>query len=344
MKLQFILKSDINGFLDTLSVDNNIFYLTKDLAYKIFSKNETPETLNIDVIRSSSPIKMFLFTHNEEASASELDAASQKPNIIFGVKSCDLNAIKVLDNVFLSGVVVDPFYERNRQNTLLFGSDCPDPQHMCFCSFIGDGKPYPDKDQKQTYDLNFSTIEEGYIVETGSEAGEKIMEQALAFFKDPSDEQLGQRTAMREQSFKKLDEVNKNYAKIKNADFHNLTKTKFLSESWKDYCKTCVQCTGCNNICPSCYCFYLNEQSKEGHELFEKLRLWDACHYTTHGRTAGGGNSRPKVYERFRNRYQCKLNYRKENFDLYGCTGCGRCFVVSPCKIDIRNVINELMK
>ena len=340
MKLQFILKSDINGFLDTLSVDNNIFYLTDKLSYKIFSKNEAPDTLNIDTIRAVSPIKMFLFSHNEKVGASEMDAP--KPNIIFGVKSCDLNAIKILDSVFLNGVVVDPFYERNRKNTILIGSDCPDPGQTCFCSFIGNGKPYPDKEQKQTFDLNFSTIDGGYIVETGSESGEKIMDQALAFFKDPSEEQLSQRTAMREEALKKLDEINKDYAKIKNIDFHDLTRTKFLSESWKEFCKTCVQCTGCNNICPSCYCFYLNEQSKDGNKLFEKLRLWDSCHYTTHGRTAGGGNSRPKVYERFRNRYQCKLNYRKENFDLYGCTGCGRCFAVSPCKIDIRDVINKL--
>jgi len=340
MKPQYILKKDINGFLDTLSVDNNIYCLSGDLSYKPYSKKEDPETWDIGAIRANPPLRMFLFTHNEESGLSE-PASPKKTNIIFGVKSCDLNALKILDNVFLKGVVADPFYERNRKNTLLFASDCPNPQETCFCSFIG-GKPYPEKEQNQDYDLNFSSITGGYIVETGSQAGEDIMGQAFAFFKEASSEQLAAREAMRAGAFAKLDAVNSSYAKIKNADFHAFAKTKFLSENWKEYCKTCVQCTGCNNSCPSCYCFYLSEQSKNSGKIFEKLRFWDACHYTTHGKVAGGGNSRPKVFERFRNRYQCKLNYRKENFGLYGCTGCGRCISVCPGKIDIREVITKL--
>ncbi|MBU2567948.1 MAG: 4Fe-4S dicluster domain-containing protein, partial [Elusimicrobia bacterium] len=69
---------------------------------------------------------------------------------------------------------------------------------------------------------------------------------------------------------------------------------------------------------------------------------WDACHYTSYGRMAGGSNPRHKLFERFRNRYQCKFNFRRENFGVYACTGCGRCFEVCPGKIDIRKVMAGL--
>ncbi len=51
--------------------------------------------------------------------------------------------------------------------------------------------------------------------------------------------------------------MNKEIKSIKNIDFQKLYKDKFSSDKWKELSKACVQCTGCNKICPSCYCFYL---------------------------------------------------------------------------------------
>jgi len=44
--------------------------------------------------------------------------------------------------------------------------------------------------------------------------------------------------------------------------------------------------------------------------------------------------------QRFRNRYLCKLQLMERNFDIFGCTGCGRCIEVCPAGIDIRKVVD----
>jgi len=61
-----------------------------------------------------------------------------------------------------------------------------------------------------------------------------------------------------------------------------------------------------------------------------------------YARVAGGGSPRPKMFERFRNRYLCKFNYMQSNFNEPGCTGCGRCIDTCPATIDFRNVINSV--
>ena len=330
--IKFIVKEDILNFIKTLEADHNIYYLTKDQNYAKFSNSEYLNDLNIEGVRAITPLKAFFFINEENLELPQKPL--HKSNIIFGVKNCDLQAKKILDNIFLGGICIDPLYKFHTENTLIFSSDCPQPGNSCWCTILN-GKPY----SEEGFDLNFSPVQEGFIVEVGTERGEKIITQAQAFFKEVNQEQLLNREMIRKKSIEKLDEINKEYISIKNFNFQELTKENFNSEYWRETSKTCVQCTGCNNICPSCYCFYLSDVSKEN---FQKIRYWDACHYTGYARVAGGANPRPKIFERFRNRYECKFNYRMTNFKMYACTGCGRCYDVSPCRIDIRKVLSGL--
>ncbi|MDI6641338.1 MAG: 4Fe-4S dicluster domain-containing protein [Elusimicrobiota bacterium] len=336
LSVKFILKEDILEFLNTLSVDNNIFCLTDELIYVKFISGNGKIKPNIDTVRAIIPLKSFFLTSLEELKLPE--KLPKKRNIIFGVKSCDLRAKKILDELYLKGVCSDPFYELHNNNTLIFSSDCPEPVDSCFCNLVG-GKPYCDGNgiEELQFDLNFSAVKSGYVVEIGSDEGEKIVNQAHAFFRDVDLDELAQRDKNRKNALDKLDKINSEFSNMKLANLQNILNTKFQSDYWKDAAKNCVQCTGCNNICPSCYCFYLTESDGS------KIRFLDACHYTNYARVAGGLNPRGKVYERFRNRYECKFNYRMTNFGIYGCSGCGRCISVCPGKIDIRKVVNQLV-
>ncbi|OIO73405.1 MAG: hypothetical protein AUJ85_08090 [Elusimicrobia bacterium CG1_02_37_114] len=334
MNLQFINKEDILTVLKILSIDNNIYYLTNNLSYEKLSKDEVIPELNIDSVRSLVPLKSFLLTHIDQLKEPKIP---KKSNIVFGAKSCDIKARKILDNMFLADPQ-DPYYEVRNKSTLIFSSDCPDPQKTCFCTYIK-GKPYPE----DGFDLNFSPVHNGYVVEIGSVKGQKIVDQVQTYFKDTSKEQLSGRDKMRESAIEKLEQINKDFNKVKDTDLQKLFETKFHSDKWKELSKTCVQCYGCTNICPSCYCFFLAESNKSKENPFEKVRYWDSCQVTGYGRVGGGLNPRPKLYERFRNRYECKLNWRMVNFNMYACTGCGRCIDVCPGKIDIRKVVSELI-
>jgi len=82
----------------------------------------------------------------------------------------------------------------------------------------------------------------------------------------------------------------------------------------------------------------LNDESVE--KEFVKVRSYDSCQLNGYAKVAGGTSPRPKVFQRFRNRYLCKFDYMKSNFGLLGCTGCGRCTETCTAKIDFREVIH----
>lgn len=330
MKELFVLKEDLKKILNTLSTDSNIFYPTNKLTYRKYSEGVSQEDLDLDTIRMMTPLKAFYFRQIEKLEIPQ--EPPQKQNIILGVKQCDLKARKILDRVFLEGVEIDPFYKIQYDNTVIFSSDCPKPKDNCFCSYIY-GTPYPE----DGFDLNFSPVENGYIVEVGSEKGERILGKISTYLSDVTLEQKEKKRNIRECALKQLDEINKEFIHIKNINYEKTLEETFLLEKWEELSNNCVQCTGCNMICPSCYCFYIVDTE----DL--RARYWDACHFTSYARVAGGLNPREKVYERFRNRYECKLNWRMKNFNMYACTGCGRCFSACPGKIDIRQVLSRLV-
>ncbi|MEW6039896.1 MAG: 4Fe-4S dicluster domain-containing protein [Elusimicrobiota bacterium] len=332
----FIVKSDIDGFLKTLSVDSRIFYLTESHSYAKYNGAGFTEKLDLNKIRALTPLKAFFLIHGELLR----ETPAPKRTIILGVKSCDMRAKNILDAFFLEHVQQDDFYGVNNLNTLIFTSDCPEPGKNCFCSLVG-GKPYiespADLRPGTTFDLNFSPAGDGFVVESGSGNGEKVIRQTQAFFKEASSEQISQIEVSRKKALSLMEVLNRKFLSMKQSNLQKLAKDKFHSDWWKKASEKCVQCTGCNMICPSCYCFLLSET------LQGKERYWDACHFTAYARMAGGASPRPKVYERFRNRYQCKFNFRMQNYGQYACSGCGRCIEVSPCKIDIRETMSGLI-
>ena len=121
-------------------------------------------------------------------------------------------------------------------------------------------------------------------------------------------------------------------------EYNNLRLAK--SERWSEKSHECIGCGACTNICPTCYCLILNDESTE--QEFVKVRSYDSCQLHGYARVAGGASPRPKMTERFRNRYLCKFCYMQSNFQSIGCTGCGRCIDACPAGIDFREVVHSI--
>ena len=56
--------------------------------------------------------------------------------------------------------------------------------------------------------------------------------------------------------------------------------------AWQEFSADCVECGACTNICPTCHCFYLYDQTL-GPDKFERIRTWDSCLLSTYHRMAG---------------------------------------------------------
>jgi len=337
METYFISKENFEGLLRQISQKFS-FYAPRKKGDFLFYERIEPDSLeNITPgeIRPIQPLKSFLIPPRRKVGeyfSSNL-ASPKEEKIILGAKACDLESLKILDNVYANGDFRDPFYIEERKNMILISSDCTRPKDTCFCSLL-DLTPYP----KEGFDLNLSIMEGGFVLEVGSEKGKKIVNENKGLVEKVTKEQLDQREKRRQDVLNEVKKINRDFESERS--FREIIKDSFDSPVWEEAVERCVDCAGCNHICPTCRCFLLfDEKDKEG---FGRTSLWDACLYTGFARVAAGANPRMKLSQRFANRLLCKFDFFPENLGLDACTGCGRCISVCIGKIDMREVVRDL--
>ena len=289
--------------------------------------------------RSLESLKTFLFRGRmkvaEYPDGSGLDTLLDTGTFfVVGAAACDIEALKSLNAVFLQDDFTDVFYQSALDSMVLVGMDCTVPRDTCFCTLAGHG-PAP----REGFDLSLSPGKGYYLVEAGSETGERIMADNAALFEPANDEMLKLRDKTREEAARSVRELNDAYELAR--DRREILETQRESDAWFEHVDTCVGCAACLFACPTCHCFLLYDQQGEG-DGFERIKEWDACIYAGFSRMAGGSSPRLGIMERFRHRYLHKLEYYPKNFGFEACTGCGRCIEGCMGHIDMRNVLKKL--
>jgi len=291
--------------------------------------NSSINSIIVDEVRTVQPLKNYLLPPVENIIKKNNN--KNKPWLFLGVKACDLAALPILDQAF-GGDFADPLYQSRREESIIVSADCNKPLSTCFCSMVG-GDPFPTRG----FDLNISKVWEGYVVEIGSLRGKELLEGFDKALKEVVKEENEAVEKMRKQTRVKVLKNNRDFDF--NGSYTDIVSKSWESEVYKKHVETCVECGACNNVCPTCHCYMLEDASRKE---FVKLRGWDSCQYTGYAVTAGGGTPRPRLFERFRNRYFCKFKYLEENYGQLGCTGCGRCIEACQGKIDMRVVLKDL--
>ena len=257
--------------------------------------------------------------------------------IIFGVKNCDLVGHKVQDFIFLEGGQVDSLYKIRRENTILISGDCTDFKSVCHC-LAWEILPYA----TLGFDLNLSPLNDGYLVETGSNKGESLIQEYKDLFTLAEDSQTAGRDVKRNNLIDRLKRHLLPQNLVSKDNVQKLVREGFALDTWREFMLTCVECGGCNLICDTCHCFLLADE-KENHEN-RKIRVWDSCLYANYSRVAGGANPLKTRAQRLRNRFMKKFDFFVDNLGMPACCGCGRCIEVCIGKIDIREVLKDLAK
>jgi len=284
---------------------------------------------SLDGYRTVDPLKVLFYNVREQIVPFERDAGSR---LILGARACDLKALEVLDKALLNEEFADPSYRAWREATTIVASDCTDAAASCHCTLAG-GKPYAESG----YDVNASRLGDAVDLRAGSGKGERflgLIEKCIPVRRSGADE---------------LASIERNRAEMvrrveaQNAEFRRPDETGRLRESpvgfWKEESAECVGCGACTQICPTCTCLILDDESKGG--PFVKVRSYDSCQWHGYARVASGASPRPLMHERFRNRYLCKFVFMKSHFERLGCTGCGRCTEACPSKIEFRAVVRR---
>ena len=145
------------------------------------------------------PESEALFTFEMSGSGKEetisiKEHLNETKTVIWGVRPCDLNGIKVLDTVFLSDPL-DLYYQARRTNTLLLGLNCNEAEKTCFCNSLGTG-PFA----HDGFDLLFTDLGDEFLVEIGNGAGETLIKENIDIFSNATDEHKEKVKSLEEKS------------------------------------------------------------------------------------------------------------------------------------------------
>lgn len=270
--------------------------------------------------------KLQLETGHSSPCSSEKEANNEGKKILFGVRPCEVDSTLYTDKFFLSEYH-DEFYAKNRRETIIVAVNCIQAGETCFCSSMGTG-PFA----TEGYDLLFTPLEDQYLVEAGSTAGEDLIRCAADFFRPVPTHDLLKKEKAEEAARDTF------VTRILTDDIARVLEENFDHPIWAEKSKDCIGCNGCTILCPTCTCFNVVEEST-GECSGCRVRYWDSCQSDSFTRNANQQNPRDAI-ARVRYRVYDKFKYIEEKFDKKGCNGCGRCINVCPASIDVVEIIN----
>jgi len=251
--------------------------------------------------------------------------------VIFGVHTCDLSGIQFLNRV-MGEDPQDVNYLARMEKITLIGLECND-----YCDSYASCAVMKNHLPSGGYDLFFTELEGSFFVDVATPKGEAIV-RGTGLFSDAGEtekKELAGLRAAKEKIFR--DEVN-----VPNGKLKEVFNRSFQNEVWNDLDRRCVACGNCTNVCPTCYCFDIQDEMNLDLATGSRTRSWDSCQNEEFAKVAGGENFRKKRGLRQRHRYMRKFNYPVDRFQRYSCTGCGRCSRTCMAKISLKETINTL--
>ncbi|MFX1361925.1 MAG: 4Fe-4S dicluster domain-containing protein [Promethearchaeota archaeon] len=325
---------NINSFFESLKKYGRVFGPVKSgVSSYAFREVDSLKEVNLEYPRTMIPPKKFFLKPSEtifefdEVSKEYSEVFENNDNfVILGIHGCDINAIKLLDRVYIDEFQ-DKYYMKRRERSFLIGVTC-EPDEHCFCESMGTFYPV------DTFDLFINGLAKAAFVRIGSEKGYEFIIENKELFRDPDDKEI--------QEFKKWQKQRLDKFKLK-LNTAGLTDMLELvpddSEIWKNEADRCFGCGTCNLVCPTCRCYDVIDKVNLDIKTGERVREWTSCMLRKHALVAGGLNFRPTRVERLRNRFNCKSSLRE---DVVNCVGCGRCTVYCMAEIDYVEVLKKV--
>ena len=245
-----------------------------------------------------------------------------KDTIILGVRSCDIEAIKVLDQVFIEDeLYVDESYKERRDKTTIIGISCAERKSSCFCDTLG-----LDPIESDYVPIYLFKDNEDFWVKVKDEEYEEL----FAELPDGDQEELEKLKVKRKEAFAESSfELD--------IPIPLPEKEMFEADIWEEMTEKCLSCGVCTYYCPTCYCFNFFWEGEDDEST--KYKSWDSCMFTSYSAHASGHNPRDSKGSRYRNRIMHKFSYHPLNYEGLACVGCGRCIDRCPVNLDIREAL-----
>ncbi|MFZ0034102.1 MAG: 4Fe-4S dicluster domain-containing protein [Sedimentisphaerales bacterium] len=253
----------------------------------------------------------------------------ETPFVLLGVHPYDMEAINQLDKIFAQDNY-DCHYIKRRHNATIVACDVVTPSRDVFAASMGTATV------KAGFDVLLTDIGDSYLMESGSEKGDKLLAKAKGAV-DASAKDLEKRQKVWNENQKQL---NKHKLNCKYSYLPKLLERAYNHPIWEEKARTCFSCGSCNQVCPTCYCFNVQDDVNWGLITGKRTRCWDGCLLDGFTKVAGEHEFRKKREDRFRHRLYRKGKYVPEKIgsSIPACVGCGRC--IHACLPDIANPVS----
>ncbi len=297
-----------------------------------FRRVSSADEVSLDGLNSTVPPKELFLpsceTLWESADGKMTEVLPDEKRIVVGIRPCDARALTILDSVFDSEDVKDPFYVSRRRNTVVVALACNEPRATCLCASVG-GDPFG----KDGADVLLVDLGDSYEASPLTDRGKELLAKV-----EGSKPKAGASKKLASAAVTKAG-AGPGFDKALGNACEKLASI-FDSPAWKDVSASCLGCGACSYLGPTCYCFDMtDERTRSG---ARKVRTWDCCMFPLFTLHASGHNPRPTHVERFRQKIMHKFSYHPGTHGALACVGCGRCIRNCPAGMDLREVLAVL--
>ena len=196
------------------------------------------------VLPPSETLFYYTQTHVEEAQA------PAKKRLVF-LRSCDLAAVRRMDQIYLKNGDPDYYYERKRDGLAFVMIGCPHTCENGFCVSMG-------TNASDDYDMSIDLVDGKYRLDFRRDDWD-------AFFAGVGAEKADVTPAR----------VTENKVQVSVPE--NLTFEVGKSSMWNQYDKRCINCGRCNFVCPTCTCFTMMRMEMWARDAACRLRAWSTA-------------------------------------------------------------------
>jgi ferredoxin len=211
--------------------------------------------------------------------------SEDRPLAVIGARACDLAALALHDRHFLDGAR-DPGYAARRERLFVVAVHCAYPADTCFCASTGDGPR-----ATHGFDLALSELDDGFLIEVGSEAGRAIAQQLPL---RPAAEQQIERAAADIE-----DAARRQFRRLPSSDLRDTLFARLDHPRWDLVAERCLSCGNCTSVCPTCFCHAEHDAPDLGGKFSLHVREWDSCFSEGHS-YLHGFVVRPETRHRYR--------------------------------------------
>ena len=338
-----IAKENLSALFQSIA-ENQKLYLPVEVSGQVNFKAWTQDAnVSLETLKTvKSPKDAFfpqsenLYTVQREGKKLSIEPQALKEQnfVVFGMKACDIQGVKVLDNVFLSDPI-DSFYAARREHGTIVAMACHEPEESCFCKAFGIDCAEP------AADVATWMVEGELYWKALTEKGEALTKAVESLLVEADGADAEKLEAEKNAIHTIVEKLPYSNLSLEGWNGDALTE-KFNSPVWEELYKPCLACGTCTFVCPTCQCYDIKDYDT-GHGV-KRYRCWDSCMYSDFTMMAHG-NNRTSQLQRFRQRFMHKLVYYPANNNgMYSCVGCGRCVEKCPASLNIVKVIKAFEK